>query len=202
MHAEIVPVTPHCGSTRIDGVRSTLQPVAARHTEDHAGSQSPPVRVHAPPTGLAKPLFEAGTRFAGLLSSLVPNNIFNSCRSILRIIMFPNPQDDPTGVGKPAVSVRITSPVGGHLFSPVGRIRHCNRVVLRAPVPETAVQKNRDSFSRKDQVGRPSQALDGCSRDAIPQAQRVDCGAQGDLGFRVSAPVRPHAGTNAGRRGP
>jgi hypothetical protein len=103
--------------------------------------------------------------------------------------MLPNPHGDPTSLGKPTVGVCVTSAVSGHLVRPIGRIRHCNGVMLGTSVPEAAVQEYRYPFGGKDQVRRPPQALDGGRRNPIPKAEGVDRGAQGDLGFRVPASV-------------
>src|SRR5581483_2646418 len=59
------------------------------------------------------------------------------------ILVFPNPQDQPSGLPEPSIRVGVAPSVGLDLLPPELRIRFGPSAVLRAPVPEAAVHEHR-----------------------------------------------------------
>jgi hypothetical protein len=75
--------------------------------------------------------------------------------------------------------------------------------VLRAPVPETAVNEHSHALPGKQHVSLAPDSWERSAVDPVPQPNRVQRGPQEQLGGGVTAPVRLHLGTGSrGRRRP
>jgi hypothetical protein len=56
--------------------------------------------------------------------------------------MLPEAQAKPTRLGQAAICVLVTLPVSADLLGPKPGVRCSHRVMLRAPMPEAAVQED------------------------------------------------------------
>jgi hypothetical protein len=69
-----------------------------------------------------------------------------------RKLMLPNADDRPAFFAKRPGNRSITSPISGELLSPVGPVSFWLFAMLRAPVPEAAVNKEGYTLAAKDKV--------------------------------------------------
>ena len=67
--------------------------------------------------------------------------------------MFPNAEDLPAELAEGAGDEAVAGPVGGDLFPPEGGVLPGLAEMPRAPVPEAAVDKDRQLARPKDEVG-------------------------------------------------
>lgn len=67
--------------------------------------------------------------------------------------MLPNPHDGPAGFDQPAVGVSVPGSVRLDLRGPEFGIRRRDRVVIRASVPEAAVQEDGHLVASESEVG-------------------------------------------------
>lgn len=121
---------------------------------------------------------------------------------IADILVLPHSQHSPPGGGQDAVSVSIPCSSSVHFCGPVASVRLGDREVLRAPVPEAAVDEDRDFLAWKDDIGSPAYAFDRGSVDEVAQASTVQLRPQLQLGTRIPTPVRLHRLPHSGRRRP
>jgi hypothetical protein len=121
------------------------------------------------------------------------NHISHPGCSFLSDLMFPDSETKPAGYCKPFIGIAVAGPIDDHLPSPIIDVCSGDCVVFWTAVPEAAVEKNRDAFGGKDQVGGAAETLDRCGRDSIPKTEPVHRRAQGNLGLRITPPVGAHA---------
>ena len=117
------------------------------------------------------------------------------------MLVFPNPQNMKALISKAGVGVRISVPVTDHLVAPELVVRLWGLVMLGAAVPETTVDKHKESYAAECDV-RPSPSIEWqrCA-DTKPQAARVEqrshqrfrAGVAATIGLHVPAPgIRDH----------
>jgi hypothetical protein len=70
-----------------------------------------------------------------------------------RILVLPDTNDLPAGPCEPLIDVPISLHGPTQLRKPVGRIPFGQRSVLRAAVPEAAIDENSESGADEDYVG-------------------------------------------------
>lgn len=119
--------------------------------------------------------------------------------------MLPCTDDDPAGVVERRVRAAGTGQVPTDLVRPVGAVRLGNTAVIRAAVPEAAIDKDCDALSGEDRVGRHSRSDEWSDVLSEAEPTPVELRPEGDFGARVSPPVplhdRAHSGGGGWRSG-
>lgn len=112
--------------------------------------------------------------------------------------MLPHPNDAPSGDREPSVRVAIPCHVGVDLLAPPSCVRSWGASVLRAPMPETAVDKDRNSLSRKSNVGSATHSRERVVH-AEPQSFAVKRRSKGGLRSSISLPLPLHSAERLSR---
>lgn len=81
------------------------------------------------------------------------NGIDHAARDLAGRLVLPSAKNRPSSAFEGLISVMIALPILTDLRSPVLLVGPGHRVVLRASVPEAAVDEDRDFLPREDQVG-------------------------------------------------
>ena len=113
-----------------------------------------------------------------------------------RVLVFPYPDTQPTGLREPPVGVPVALPVALHFVRPELGVGRGNGVMFGTAVPEASVQENSDLGPGEHEVGRPSDLLERPNAHPVAQAQSVDGGPKSKFRFGVPALVRLHAGAD------
>ena len=90
-----------------------------------------------------------------MASVLGPHDLLDLCCDLLRVVVFPEPEHDPTGLLKPTVGIGVASAVALHLPIPVVRVRSWGGVVLLAAMPPAPVYENGHPGAREDEIRCP-----------------------------------------------
>lgn len=125
------------------------------------------------------------------------NDIANAKGGLSIILVFPYPHGRPTGLAQPAVSFAISCSIPLDLVGPELSVRDCDSVMVRAPMPEAAVQEDRDLGSCEYQICGATQLLDRTHGDPIPQTECMHCRPQRYLRLGISRLICLHAGPHA-----
>jgi hypothetical protein len=72
------------------------------------------------------------------------HDIANTKGGFLWILVFPDPEANPSGVFELLVGVAVTRYVAAHLVRPELRVCHGYGVVFRAPVPKASIEEDRN----------------------------------------------------------
>lgn len=81
-----------------------------------------------------------------------PYGLFDPIRGNLGVFVLPNPNRDPAARTKNCIGLGITESVSFDLLIPEGRVADWQRAVVGAPMPEAAVNENRNLGPRKHDV--------------------------------------------------
>lgn len=122
----------------------------------------------------------------------VPNRLLNRICGCQEVFVLPEPQNNPPLCAQSVVGVGVAGLVASELPLPPGAVVLGLSAVLRAPVPEAAVYKNRHLGPREQYVCPP--ACDARKRGVHPVAQTpsVEFPANSHLGSRVPPRVVGH----------
>lgn len=118
---------------------------------------------------------------------------FDPISSVRRRFVFPNTYHVPACVGQAVVRVSVAHHIGLNLLAPEGGIRLGPGSVLRAAMPEAAVDEDNHARWAKDDVGAAPPIPEHAMVYAKPQPALVKLPTQRDLGFGVSATNSAHA---------
>jgi hypothetical protein len=110
----------------------------------------------------------------------------------LHLVVLPNADDRPTLAAQDRVVPGVPLPVGEELCPPQRGVGLRELRVLLAPVPETAVDEDRDPGSGEDEVGACSSAGADPAVDEEPPAAGVERTAQGEFRCGVTAAEPGH----------
>ncbi len=114
-------------------------------------------------------------------------------RDSIRVLVLPDVQRLPTDFTKADVVASITGDVGSELRCPPFAIRLRTHAVLRAGVPETAVNEHCKSKPRHHEIGPPGEVS---SVEPEPHPACVQSSAQFHLWPRVPDPLTRHEGAD------
>jgi hypothetical protein len=81
------------------------------------------------------------------------HDIANTKCGFVGVLVFPDPEANPSGVFQPLVGVAVTRYVAAHFIGPELRVCDGYGVVLGAPVPKAPIKKDRDFCLWEDKVG-------------------------------------------------
>lgn len=112
--------------------------------------------------------------------------------------VLPRPENGPSVVGKEAVRFSVPLAVAAYLLSPERSVRLRDRVMCGAPVPEAAVDENRDLGAREHEVCTTVQRRNRAEIDPVPKSRCVCSSSDRHLGLGVASSVRLHAAPDAG----
>lgn len=115
--------------------------------------------------------------------------------------MLPDTNHSPSIGLKGCRMATVASTVLSDLRLPIGAIGRRKGAVLRAAVPEAAIDEHSDLPTWEDEIGSDLSAGEGLNSeiDAVPQTGGMSGAANGALGSGISSPVRAHDAT-PGRR--
>jgi len=124
----------------------------------------------------------------------------NLARSLVRIVVFPEPEDLPTGGYQPCICIAVPRDVRRQLPSPPRGVHLGVGCVDRAPMPEAAVDEHRDTRRDEREVGAAAGAR---KRPIHPIAkpEAMHCGPECQLAGCVPPGGGLHASPNTWRRG-
>src|SRR5205807_1572554 len=112
------------------------------------------------------------------------------------ILVRPHADRKPAGFCEACIRILVSPPIALDLFAPplgVGS-RPCS--MLRAPVPEAAVDEDSDSCRSEDDVGTPPQTRHGASLDAKAKPEAVQRRPEGDFSWCVALSRCLHPATD------
>jgi hypothetical protein len=116
--------------------------------------------------------------------------------------MFPDAYHQPTVVSQQFIRLGVSVSVCPRLLGPVLGIRLDLDVMGGAPMPEASVKEDGDTKTRKEQISRPTDRLQGSPIYEIPHAQCVNSPPKRELGLGVPAFVCLHARSHTKRGRP
>lgn len=111
---------------------------------------------------------------------------------VVQIRVFPNAHDGPSDCLKPCRRVQITLEVRLQLGLPPGGIPHWPGRVLRATVPEAAIDENSDFLAWKQKVCSAARSAWNGSIHAIPVSKTMKCASQCHLRGGVTSSLSRH----------
>jgi hypothetical protein len=120
-------------------------------------------------------------------------------RSDHRVVMLPDAEYGPAGFTQHRVNLSVTTNVSINFGNPIIDIAAWLPIVLRAPVPEAAVDEHRDLCANEHHISRTANTGDWAPRNPITKAAPVQHRSESQLRLRVPAPISLHR--LAGRRG-
>lgn len=101
-------------------------------------------------------------------------------------LVFPSPQYCPARRGEQAVSVGVPGLVSGQLVRPERGVCGGAAPVLRASMPEAAVDEHRDSCGSEDDVRTAAQSGQWGPINPVPQPRCMQEAADRQLGGRIA----------------
>lgn len=116
--------------------------------------------------------------------------------------VLPDPDHFPPGLHEKSIGLLVPASISSDLVRPELRVCDRHGVVLRASVPEAAIDEDSHLRPGEDQVGGSANPGKWAAIHSVSQAHRVYRSTDGEFRFRVPRRVRPHARTDAGRRCP
>ncbi len=133
-------------------------------------------------------------------SSPRPDQSLDPTSSLIRVLVLPYTNNDPTVLGQSEIGVSISPYIRFELRGPPFTVRFRSRRVPRAAVPEAAVDVDRHSGSWEDQIGTPATALQGRDIYPITQPPPPNRLAHVEFRFRVAPQLSFHPSTARDRR--
>lgn len=119
-----------------------------------------------------------------------------------RIFVLPYPENSPSGGYEESIGLRIPQSIHAELGAPEVAMGHRNGVVLRAPVPETAVHEHGQALASEDQIRLAANVPNWSHIDGIPKTQSMDRRSQRQFGFGVPTAASLHRPPSRWRGGP
>lgn len=112
--------------------------------------------------------------------------------------MLPNPDDRPSGLCEPAIGISIPSSIRFNLGAPELAVAVRLGCVLRASVPEAAVNEDGDPRWAEDDVNSAATVSEHGPIDSEPQPAGMQRPPQRNFGAGVPASYPRHAPTSLG----
>jgi hypothetical protein len=145
--------------------------------------------------------FGRSRRGAKRFSTLAPvQKPSNSPRCIHRRLVLPDPYDLPSGSFQLGVVQSVPLDVSTDLGAPIVGIGPRARSVVRASVPEAAINKDGQLLTTEDDVRSAAQGCDRPRVDPISESATMKLGADSQLGTSVALAISPHSRAHCGRR--
>jgi hypothetical protein len=127
-----------------------------------------------------------------------PHEIGDPVADVGDVLVLPESHHRPPGNLPEVAGLDVTSSVGRDLGRPELRVRLGSRVVLRAAVPEAAVDENGHLAPREDDVGGAAEVGDRSAVHEVAQTASVQFTSHGQLWSGVTGGVGLHTAPNAG----
>jgi hypothetical protein len=116
-------------------------------------------------------------------------------------LVLPDSDHGPFGGAELGVVTSIPLDVSGDLRAPVGRIGPGTGAVLRAPMPEAAIDEDGHFLAPEDNVRSAAEAVQRLRVDAIAKAPPVKLRPKRKLRSGIALSVSLHGCPDRGRRG-
>ena len=110
-----------------------------------------------------------------------------------RILVFPHPDDRPASFDEAPVRLRVALDVAGEFGGPPVRVGGRRRSMLRARMPEAAVDEDRNLRPREHDVSCPSQVGQRPNMHPIAEAKAVQTAPQQHLRSGITSGLPAHA---------
>src|SRR3546814_451456 len=108
--------------------------------------------------------------------------------------MLPGAHGQPPPGSELLVGVRVASPVAGDLLWPVpGVLANLTATVVRAAVPEAAIEEHSDLLGREHEIRRSTQVRERTSMNEVAESSSVYGSADGQLRGSVLPALTLHA---------
>ena len=109
--------------------------------------------------------------------------------------MFPDSDDSPTGLPEKATGTQVATPVCRELFRPPRSVTFRRCSVSRTPMPETTINKDRDSCGQKENINPGTNARNYAFVSRVSQTEFGKCLAQPKFCFcsTLSGSLHPPA---------
>ena len=121
------------------------------------------------------------------------NKFGDSVRGFQRILVLPNLDRQPVCFYQAAAGIGVSTPICFDLIPPKSGVGFRPSSVNRAPMPETAVNIDRNARLGKDDVGACSHSRYWFAVDSVPKAKAMKRRPKGDFGRGVALPRGFHA---------
>lgn len=178
------------GGADLGGCRGAVTTERRRVFDVHAAYGAPELKWERFIEG-AKPFLNWG--FLVELTTTCKDDGANARSGRRWVLVFPHAHAQPPRLVELRVGVAVTCNVALHLVGPESSVRHCDRVVLGAPVPETPIQKDGHALLRKHKIGGAAYVAERSSRNAVTKSERMDGRPERKFGLGVPSAVRLHA---------
>jgi hypothetical protein len=116
--------------------------------------------------------------------------------------MSPKAERNPASSPQQFIGLGVALSVPGQFRAPVVGVRLRVIAVIRAGVPEAAIDKNRDPRAWENEIGRAAVFEEGPTSNEIAQAEGEGCSAHGKLWLRVPRSIALHDPPASRRRRP
>jgi len=130
-----------------------------------------------------------------------PNLALDREGSRLGVLVLPEPEDQPVGLGEDPVRVLVPSDIGLELVFPLSSVHTGAGRMIGASVPEAAVDEHGDPFPRKEKVGSASTEHGEGVVDSVPKAESMNMTSDSHLTGGVSASRALHPEAHFRRAG-
>jgi hypothetical protein len=111
--------------------------------------------------------------------------------------VLPDSHDEPAGARQELSGLLVPAAVTGDLVGPVPAVDVVrSAAVLRAPVPEAAIDENRHTGRAEHNVGFAPEARQGCLVQAVTKPQSMQRSTKDKFGRRALASLGAHAPAN------
>ncbi len=186
---------PSCGSCitaprSISGCKSPFQTMQKRHERSISGCG-----ICLPSSASCRPSADTvltRPNVTQLARRALAHNLRDARGSRRRGFMLPDAKHTPSGLYEHLVNLPVSRDVAPKLLPPKCRVCSRGRVMVRAAVPETAVEKNGDLTTREHYVSRAADLRNGSRIHAVPKPKTVKFSPQRHLGPGVSRAVCQH----------
>ena len=112
--------------------------------------------------------------------------------------MLPDSYRSPPSVKQNRIGFRVTFTVALDLGTPPGCIGFGEGLVLRAAVPEAAVDEHGNASAREHEIGAPAPAGKRPEIDAVTKARSMEMRSNLQFAGRVSAALTLHPSSDLG----
>lgn len=123
---------------------------------------------------------------------------FHAAGGLAGVLMLPDAQHPPPRSTQPAIGVCIAQSIGLDLCPPIRGVGLWPGPMLGTPVPEAAIDEDRNTSAGEEDVCAPSKARQGLAIDPKPESATMQQRTDGQLRPGVTRAVRSHASRGLG----
>jgi len=121
------------------------------------------------------------------------NGLEDDLRRRSGCLVLPEPQDQPSSLGEPAVGIGVTLTIGLELRRPPRAVGSRVSLMDGAGMPEAAIDVDGDPLSGKHHICAAPHTRNRGQVDSVAQSSSMQCGSQRELRSRVTLSRALHA---------